>query len=1048
MKRLLFLLFGASAAAYAAAPVINKVIVDFVDYSTARVTVRILANLGSPSFVIAWGYAHDSQPVNSIDYATTNNCVWKDTDFSGLGDTMECTGQLLVAAPGRRIYVQLKLKDGPDQTVWACGGGTTINQGTIQGLTCATGENYPYYTSLAVPGPPTVPYPNGTYPEAVKPPSYTFPTIVGTETVNQFTVATNCSDLTAQLNAAVTAAATKDVQVRLPVGIANACPTFTPPAYNGPFKIVIRSAAFDNQLPPPGGGRPEPRYYPYMAYVNTTTEAAALGINTSTNHYIFMGLYLTQRSAYPTTDITPLTITRSEQGTVGAATWKFTTSTPLPAQLTAGSIITLDGVPSLNSVCGPGPMKINAVFSATTFQLYCADTPISEPTSVVSPTPDTTTANRFVIPAAAQRIEDVTPGACAGGNARARLATGSRWGLPDNTVIHIVDTAGIAGLSNRGWRVATASGRDICLQNSAGLTGTYTAFSGVWAVEAKTTDLVTSGGGNDIWFDRVVVDGGAWPNRSLAALNMTATTNSGVVNSRIMNVGGWVAIDPVTSNWVTYRTQHGSMAGYAIEFTYAQNLLLENNYLEGSGIMLFSQNGDAALALPTTHNVMIRRNEFYVPPDRMAGSPASNGRYYPHRHWWECKACTTVEFSGNYGMYNYSEDVVAGPAIAMTTRQVNTSAAPYYVDGVTTPGAIRDILIKNNYFKNVAGVFVTSFDSDSNRSGTAPSVRFAFTGNVVDNMDYYTYRADPTTSGPGKNYNPTTGSLIHYSHNHGTIVDHNTVLQQTGQGPNLIEISGYTHPHSHTRFTNNIYQDQRTPNGGGAQIGDLQTYWAGSLRDTWYAFNSQYTYPSGVFSADPYSLFQGNLIVPGSENNQQYAVWDTSCLTSTTVNCNWTPTETDNYWGIGSNTANTFNYQTAAWTGTTPNTRVNEVGMFDIANGNYRSKSTGLTIAGKRRSTDGKDVGADQDAIDIERRIVKGFRATDIGTTTATLAWTAPVAGETCTLTCPACSTIRTTNALNTRPRSTALASLSAATMYTVYLTCGSAEESLSFRTQ
>lgn len=1039
MKTLILSLLVA-AGAQAAAPVITNIIADFKGSSEARITARVSAQIASPTWYVSWGYAHNSQPVDTYSRAT--DCRWEDADHNGVGDTTECTVQILRTEPGRRIYVRVRLKDGVDEAVSGCGGSITLT-----GLTCGGGENYPYYDAPAVPGPPDAPYPNGTFPQTAAAPSYTYPTIVGVENTNQFTVANDCSDIVAKVGFAVSAAASQDVQVMLNPGIANACTALSLPSYAGTHKIVIRSSAADYLLPPPNG-TVESRHFPYMAYFNVSADGGALFGGAGKNHYILMGVILTTRAMYPTGDIAALAITRSEQGTLGDTTWKFTVSGTLPSNLAAGTLIALEGVPTLNTNCSAGLQVINAVLNSTTFQVYCAG-------SVVSATPDTTTANRYLIPATAQRIESVTVGACASGNTQLRLATSSRWGgFATDTVIHVAGTGtGMTGLAERGWRVASVSGRDLCLQSSSGITGTYNTNTAVYAIDSKVNAIVDVASSADVWFDRVVIDGGTWPNKTLTALALTNCTGCGVVNSRIVGVGGWLAIDPVTGSWVTHEwvnTYHASMAGYAVEMTYAQGILVQNNYLEGTGILVFSQNGDAALGLPVSSNLVVRRNTFMVPLSRMAGGPSSDGLYWAHRHWLECKACSALEFSGNYGTYNWSDDVTGSPAIAMTTRQQNTSAFPLtsgYVNGVTTPGFIRDILVKDNYFRKVGGVFNASFDSDSNHNGTAPTVRIALVNNIVDDMDWYTYRSDPTTGGAGKNTSFTAGTFAHTYHSTGFTADHNTIVRQTGPGPSLVDISDPLHLHAFTRITNNIWQDNKTPlEPGGVGLGAYQSSWQGSWKATFEVGvpYSVYSYPSGTFGLDPNSYWGGNLIVPGSQNNDQYATWDTTCYVSTSAACNVSPAERDTYWGTG----DSAQYRSNAlytFTGTTPDTRLAEVKFGDASNGNYRVHTTSPAAASRNATTDGKDAGADLDQINIARRLIRGLRRTALGTTTATLSFTAPIAGDICYVTNGA---TRTSDSTNSRARSVNLTGLTTGTMYTAYVTCGSTEEALSFRTQ
>jgi hypothetical protein len=686
---------------------------------------------------------------------------------------------------------------------------------------------------------------------------------------------------------------------------------------------------------------------------------------------------------------------------------------------------------------------INSILSSTSFQIYCDG-------EAVVPGGVDSTGGRFVVPAGSQRLASVTPGACAGGNARIRLDTGSRFGMSTDDVIHIADTVGLTGINNRGWRVTSVSGTDACLQSSTGVTGSHIANSGIYAVDATITNIVVNDNATDIWFDRVMVDGNPFPNRVATAINMTHCTNCGVVDSRIVNIGGWLAIDPVTGSYRVYGVPHASMTGIAVEMTYAQNVLVRGNYVEGNGIFFFAQANNADYDLPVASNITIRQNEVHGQLSRMAGSATSDGLYWPWRHWIEFKSIDSALIEGNYFDHGWSDDLSAGPGINLSTRQ-QIRAGSAYVNGLTEPGLMRDITIRNNYFKDSSSVVLTQYDSDTNRSGTSPSVRIAFTNNIVDNLDYYTYRSDPTTGGAGKNTSVTSGAPVHIAHTHGFIMDHNTIVRETGLAPTLLEITGFTHLWSHLRITNNIYQDNRTPNQSGVQIGAFQSFWAGNWKDTFAAGYpaAVYSYPSASFGVDPYSLFAGNVIVPGSQNNDQYATWDTSCYVSTGAACNISNAERDSFWGTGTSTGGNARMGSYAFTGTTPDSRLAEIQLLNHTGGNFRVKETATSPAGASQwvasqSTDGKAAGADQDQIEISRRLIKGLRARSLGTTTATISFTAPVASEACYVTY---GSTRVTDSTASRLRNVALTGLTTGTVYSAYVTCGSKEQVLSFRT-
>jgi hypothetical protein len=653
-------------------------------------------------------------------------------------------------------------------------------------------------------------------------------------------------------------------------------------------------------------------------------------------------------------------------------------------------------------------VKVYSIVSATAFDVYCEASVI--PGGVDS------TVGRFVVPTTMQRIADITPGACAGGNARVRLATNSRWGLATDMVIHIVDGVGITGgLNNRGWRVTTVSGKDACLQTSTGLAGTYTANSAIYAIDAPTVNIVEwlGGSASQVWFDRVIVDGGGFPNRAYALISLTGCSNCGVIGSRLLNFGGWLAIDPVTGGYTQYQSTPGDTTGVAIEGSYCQSCLIENNYIEGNGIALFFQQGDIAYGLPMASNVIIRRNHINIPETRRAAGATSDGLHRAHRHGTEFKVGREVLIEGNLYEGNWADEVTACPSIALTVRQQLNSASGY-TDGRLYPGEIRDITISKNLFKNVCGILTASYESDSRKWATLPVRRIAVVGNIAQNMDYYTYRSNPSTinGGAGLPTAFTGGTLTHVTISHSFFQDHNTMVREKGTGPALFDES-YGIPIARQRITNNLFQDHRT----GLAIGSAHihgAFWAGNVRDSWSTIGQVYN-ESEASESDPESLFRGNFIIPGSENDQLYDQWYTSCDTSTSTTCNWSLAESNSYWGTGFNTAQTYYHPSYSFAGTTPDARLAEVKLVDYPNGDFRLKSSSPANAASFRSTDGTDIGADPDQVNIARRLIKGLRATARGTTTATVSFTAPVAGDVCYVTNGA---TRTSDSTNSRIRS------------------------------
>lgn len=995
MKKLsVFLSFSLWASA--AVPVVQRVVVDFVDYSTARVNVRISPVVGDPQIQVRWGYSPTVVTTDTFQMACINTYI----DETPGPDVSDCSMQVLRTLPNSKIYVHVRVKDGAEEnTTWGCSG-ASINQGTLTGLTCTAGEPYPWYMSAPNPGPANVAYPAGTLPEKAAPPTYTLPTFgTLTEGDNLFTVAPDCSDIVAKIASAAGNAASKDVLVRTPYGPTHVCPALGAlPLKSAAHKVVVRSSAPDACLPPPGG-RLQPAYEPCLTIINS--DDAAVYLQNGVNGYYFVGIEFTNSSEIPAGNVPALQISSTSQQ-YGTTTWRIdVTGGTIPSTVTTGSMVILEGVSDLGSstgACKPGPVKVNAVLSPTALMIYCDE-------GVVPALPDTT-PNRWMVTHGTQRIAAVTPGACAGGNARITLGGTARVGLPNDYVIHTANAVGLTGFNDQNWRVISTSGNQTCLQNSTGVTGTHTANTGIYALEASPRQIIgsLSVGATDIWFDRCWAKGLPFPNKVGYAVNFTGTSNSGFVNGIVDNVGGWLAIDPATGVWASYIVGLGLGTGIAFEMTYTQHMRIENNTITGNGIFIFPQQHNATVSSALASDILVRRNRIVALEERRSGSPVSKKLYYPHRHAIECKTCLRMEVDGNEFDGNWSDDVTSGVTIAFTPRQMSIELQ---LDPTVSPGGVRDVMVSNNIFHHVAGGSNIQLLSDSNKAATFPTVRMGLINNEYQ-IDWFTYRSNPSSC-CGAAYPtgmPTAGTPWFLSLAHSLAINHNTVFDSRGEGPRTFSLGGFTVPIPHWTMTNNILSDNRTVDAP-VDISGLYSLFDTSFGKTWGATLASYYAQSdtnGAFSPDPYSLWRGNIVVPGTENAQSYTAWDSSCYTRTEAGCNIEQAQSQAYWGTAQIATYWPDTTGATFTGTTPSARFAQMKWQNSAptgwpaqsgSANLRLKSDSPGVSGARATTDGRDAGVDYDAATAAQgRLSSG--ATLTPGTSKTIVYIAPEVSTQC----------------------------------------------------
>ena len=67
LKNLIFALCTVTAA-QAVTPVVSRVVVDNVDYASARINLRTTTALADPHFYVSWGYTDGATTINVKDY--------------------------------------------------------------------------------------------------------------------------------------------------------------------------------------------------------------------------------------------------------------------------------------------------------------------------------------------------------------------------------------------------------------------------------------------------------------------------------------------------------------------------------------------------------------------------------------------------------------------------------------------------------------------------------------------------------------------------------------------------------------------------------------------------------------------------------------------------------------------------------------------------------------------------------------------------------------------------------------------------------------------
>lgn len=269
-------------------------------------------------------------------------------------------------------------------------------------------------------------------------------------------------------------------------------------------------------------------------------------------------------------------------------------------------------------------------------------------------------------------------------------------------------------------------------------------------------DWYTNASINNIYLDRIQVDV-SYPYR----LRWTAITKG----SDIIIANSSITSDynvPTLGDSTGCNPCHTSF----IQLSGADNILLDNNFVDSTGITVFATDDSPSLS---STDVTVRRNYFLNGDKHIAGTPENTaycgGCFFPSRHQLELKIASRWLIDGNYWDSHFASTNNQGDLISFSTR----------------PGAnrlpISDVWFKNNRAWSIPNLAYIIGHNDFNEQSSA-TTRIAFTNNLVYDIDGLRY---PT----GGSVREGRGWRVFYGAED-TVLDSNTVLNAcTGYAPYL-----------------------------------------------------------------------------------------------------------------------------------------------------------------------------------------------------------------------------------------------------------------------
>lgn len=360
--------------------------------------------------------------------------------------------------------------------------------------------------------------------------------------------------------------------------------------------------------------------------------------------------------------------------------------------------------------------------------------------------------------------------------------------------------------------------------------------------------LIAFGPGNErLVLDRCIVDGGGFPFRYQRAMSLGAA-DSAVLDSHFEDFNSWRALNPASGQ------ADGSVAGFnlghsqAIELSEAKRITIANNtFLNCVGITIFAQEFRKSPEMRPS-DVAISRNTFRITDEYRAGSPDSNGRYYPMRHVWELKRGVRFRFDGNRIDGGWADFTPTGPAIGL------------FPVGTVAGNEVSDIDIRNNTFRRISSGIQITTEHKAAGAGALPTARVRIHNNLFDNIDFYAMRSRPSgVNGLQPSSNFGGYFLILNGSMEDLTVTHNTVYDNRGRGPWTFKFAGGRS--GGVVVTDNIFTHNVDNTFGGlappAQVGDIHPLVIIS------PFKSFTNYFTQTPAPDPYSSFARNLILPG-----------------------------------------------------------------------------------------------------------------------------------------------------------------------------------------
>ncbi len=453
-----------------------------------------------------------------------------------------------------------------------------------------------------------------------------------------------------------------------------------------------------------------------------------------------------------------------------------------------------------------------------------------------------------------RQVAEVTPGS------PIKVRTTAPHGYGANQNVQIFGVNGVPKAN--GSQVVNVTGPDTFeLVGTSSAPGETYQGGGSIATDPRRWDFVASIGvdSREIVLDRMLIHGQGFPSRSFFGLVLHCR-ECGVINSSIYNINNWRGVRP---GGTAYTASEGTLINCInLDITAGGQQTIENNYIEGVGIVIFAQEGSTT---PVIEDVIIRRNTVetlsryrYHPLN-----PLSDGRYYAHRQQFELKRGRRMLIEGNQFIGNHTDIAWPGPTWNLSSRGQT---------GITNQ--IADIDFHSNIvYQSSGGLQVTGLDGSEYHDAKL-TARIRARNNLMYEVNGRRCSAFTTALNCWSPSQVRGFQLMVAQGVSDFIAENNTFWDFRGSSPWMLVLGGRRGVRSAVR--KNIFSLNLDSNEGGiAFSGDLNSFLPAPVNSLaadviW----KQWFFIDGT--PDPNSKFENNLIVPGVRNTADPAAYTSS----------------------------------------------------------------------------------------------------------------------------------------------------------------------------